>query len=76
VLTSNVTAMPEVAGDAALLVDPKDVTGIAHGIDKLIGDTALRDELIKKGLERVKLFNWDKSRRIWNDSINKAIGNN
>ncbi len=74
VLTSNVTAMPEIAGDAAVLINPLDVDDIARGIDLLISDTNLRNSLIVKGLERVKMFDWDASRKIWNDSINKVVG--
>jgi len=59
-----------------LLVNPEDVGDISNGINKLLSDSLLRTRLIEKGLVRVKLFNWDNSRQIWNDSINKAIGNN
>lgn len=59
VLTSNTTSLPEVAGDAALLVNPKSVDEIRAGIERLVHDEALRSELIAKGLERAKLFSWD-----------------
>jgi glycosyltransferase involved in cell wall biosynthesis len=64
VLTSNVTAMPEVVGDAGLLVDPYDVEAIAHGIRRLVEDTALREELRKKGLERAKQFTWERTAEL------------
>ncbi|MBB1456684.1 glycosyltransferase family 1 protein [Pseudoalteromonas sp. SG43-5] len=75
VLTSNVTAMPEIAGDAAILINPVNVNEITKGLNDLISDINLRNSLIIKGLERVKAFNWDASRIIWNDSINKVVGN-
>ena len=59
VLTSNTTSLPEVAGDAAILVNPESVDEIKTGIEKLVSDQALRANLIAKGLERVKLFSWD-----------------
>ncbi|MGN5006710.1 glycosyltransferase family 4 protein [Aeromonas sp. 96A] len=59
VLTSNSTSLPEVAGDAALLVNPESVDEIRVGIERLVHDEALRTELIAKGLERAKLFSWD-----------------
>lgn len=61
VLTSNVSALPEVAGDAALLVDPHDVTAIAGGLLRLTADTALREQLTRAGLRRVQEFSWEKS---------------
>ena len=59
VLTSNTTSLPEVAGDAALLVNPESVDEIRVGIERLVNDEALRADLIYKGLERAKLFSWD-----------------
>lgn len=56
VLTSNCSAMPEVAGDAALLVDPCDDQAIADGIARLDKDEGLRAELIARGRERLKQF--------------------
>ena len=61
VLTSNSSALPEVSGDAALLVDPLDVVSIADGLRKLTEDQTLRDELTRKGLDRSKEFTWEKS---------------
>jgi len=66
VITSNVTSMPEVAGDAALLVDPFSVKSIAEGLEKIALDPDLRDDLIKRGRERRKLFTWDNSaEQLW-----------
>jgi glycosyltransferase involved in cell wall biosynthesis len=55
--------LPEVAGDAALLVDPHDVDAIAEAMYRLVTDEALRQELIRRGIENVKRFSWEKCAR-------------
>lgn len=60
VVASNVSAVAEVAGDAALLVDPLDAEGIAGGLERLISDSELRAELRAKGLDRAKRFSWER----------------
>ncbi|MBZ5559417.1 MAG: glycosyltransferase family 4 protein [Acidobacteriia bacterium] len=65
VVTSNVSSLPEVAGDAAVLVDPYDPDAIADGIQRVLTDETLRADLKRKGLARAKQFSWDQSvRRI------------
>jgi glycosyltransferase involved in cell wall biosynthesis len=61
VLTSNISAMPEVAGDAALLVDPTDVASIADGLLQLASKAELRDKLVRSGFRRVREFTWEGS---------------
>lgn len=61
VLTSNITSMPEVAGNAAILVDPYDTRQIADGITRLAFDGDLRADLIQKGFERARFFSWEKA---------------
>jgi len=61
VVTSNVSSLPEVAGGAALLVDPYDVTSIADGIRRAVTDEPLRQALIARGSERARHFSWTKS---------------
>ncbi|MEP6985814.1 MAG: glycosyltransferase family 1 protein [Chloroflexota bacterium] len=63
VLTSNVSSLPEVAGDAAIMVDPYDLDAITDGLQRLILDSQLRETLIQKGLIRAREFTWDKSAR-------------
>jgi glycosyltransferase involved in cell wall biosynthesis len=66
VLTSNVCSLPEVVGDAAVLVDPLEMEGIADGIRRLIEDDTLREGLRRKGLERARQFSWEETaRRTW-----------
>jgi len=63
VLTSNISSMPEVAGDAAILVDPYSLEEIMSAIEKVLSDERLRVSLRQKGLERVKHFSWEKAAR-------------
>ncbi len=61
VLASNLSALPEVAGNAALLVDPLDENAMASALMRLNTDAELRQELVQKGRERRKAFSWDKA---------------
>ena len=63
VVTSNTSSLPEVAGDAALSIDPSDVEAQADAILKIISDSHFRDELIKKGKARAALFSWERTAR-------------
>ena len=75
VITSNVTSMPEIAGGAALLVDPFSVESICAKMKKMASDNELRKSLIAKGRERRKEFTWQKSAdRLW-ASIERTIKN-
>jgi len=72
VLSSNVTSLPEVVGDAGLMVDPLDVEQIADGLTRVTEDATLRAELVKRGLERIKLFSWEAcAMRTW-DLLRRA----
>lgn len=59
VITSNVTSMPEIAGDATLLVDPNDMNAIAAALRRLHEDSDLRAELVARGKVRMASFTWD-----------------
>lgn len=73
VITSNVTSMPEIAGDAALLIDPFSVDSISGAMLTIVNDNELRKSLIQKGHERAKDFSWQKSAdKLWT-SIEKLI---
>jgi glycosyltransferase involved in cell wall biosynthesis len=61
VVTSNVSSLPEVAGDAAVLVDPYDAAAIADGIFTVLTDERTRCTLRRKGLERARQFSWEAS---------------
>ncbi|MGN0032189.1 MAG: glycosyltransferase family 4 protein [Candidatus Limimorpha sp.] len=64
VITSNVTSMPEVAGDGALLVNPFDVESIADGLISMLDDN-VRQHFIEKGRKRRNDFSWDKAAEGW-----------
>lgn len=73
VITSNVTSMPEVAGDAALLVDPFSEQSIAEAMIYIHKDEDMRSDLIKKGIERRKEFSWDRTANLLWESIEKTM---
>jgi glycosyltransferase involved in cell wall biosynthesis len=63
VVTSNVSSLPEVAGDAAVLVDPYDPEALADAMTRVLTDEALRKDLRRRGLERARQFSWEQSVR-------------
>jgi glycosyltransferase involved in cell wall biosynthesis len=74
VITSNITSMPEVAGSAALLVDPFNVEDIATAMSKVANDPDLRQQLVQKGLTRAQDFSWDRTAILLWGSIEKVLG--
>ena len=73
VICSNVTSMPEVAGDAALMVDPFNIDSIANGMNKLADNNELRNELIDKGHQQKMLFSWSRTAELLWDCIQMAV---
>lgn len=61
VITSNVSSLPEAGGDAALYVDPMDVSDIEGKLKKVIDSPTLRKQMIEKGYKQVKKFSWEKA---------------
>jgi glycosyltransferase involved in cell wall biosynthesis len=59
VITSNISSMPEIAGNAAILVNPYSEKSIAEGLIRLFGNSAKIEKLVKLGNERQKIFSWD-----------------
>ena len=76
VLTSNITAMPETAGDAALFVDQRSVEQIANGMEQIVKDNFLRQRMREQGLARAARFSWSEScsqvRRLLAESMINA----
>lgn len=72
-IVSNTSSMPEVAGNAALLVDPSNYQDIADKMQQLYKDEALRAKLIAAAPEQVKKFNWDKSADALWESLMKCV---
>ena len=75
IITSNVSSLPEVAGDAALYCNPTDVEDIANAMLKLVNDHLIRIELLEKGKIRKQLFSWDATADLLWESCNKVLKN-
>jgi glycosyltransferase involved in cell wall biosynthesis len=74
VLSSSSTSMPEVAGDAALLVDPTNEDAIAGALVQILTDPVLADDLRQRGLARVAAFNWERTAAGTCDVYRRAVG--
>lgn len=74
VLTSNVSALPEVMGDAALYVDPEDVSALAAALTRLWEDESLRADLRARGLARARQFSWDRTARLTIEVYRSLLG--
>nr|MQY55010.1 glycosyltransferase [Dehalococcoidia bacterium] len=61
VVTSNTSSLPEVVGDAAIMVDPYDVDGLTNAMREVLTNDGLREAMIEKGLAQAKKFSWDKT---------------
>jgi len=73
VICADATSLPEVAGDAAVLVDPLDVAGLARAMAALTSDAAALTTLREKSLARAGLFAWDKTARIVLDAYARVV---
>ena len=75
IITSRANGLEEIAGSAALLVDPQDPAAIAAGIERVISDARLRARLADAGLERSKIFSWDSCARKTLAILEEVAGN-
>jgi glycosyltransferase involved in cell wall biosynthesis len=75
VISSNRAAMPEIVGDAGILVDPYDLEEIAFQMNRVLSDIKLRKDLIEKGLERAIIFSWDKASQKLLSVFDEMVGN-
>lgn len=73
IITSNVTSLPEIAGEAALFVNPYEVNEIKNAMLKLRNEDSLRTNLIEKGKKRKNNFSWDRSADLLWKSVEKAL---
>jgi glycosyltransferase involved in cell wall biosynthesis len=73
VIASNVTSMPEIAGDAALLVDPFSIESISDAMIRIYADDKLRNELITKGTVQCQKYSWEKTAEKFWESIEKIL---
>jgi len=76
VLAGNCSSLPEVVGDAGLLIDPFDVEAIAEGIGRILEDSELRSYLQQRGIARAREFSWDKTARGTWDVLQGATAAN
>ena len=75
VIASNTTSLPEVAGDAALLIDPHDEEAIADAMRRVVEDDDLASWLKARGYERAALFTWDRTAEMTVQSYRRVFGN-
>lgn len=61
VITSDRTSLPEVVGDAGIIVDPEDTSQLSYNIEKFLNNETLQEKMIKKGLRRAEVFSWKKT---------------
>ncbi len=73
VITSSTTAMPEVAGDAALLVDPHDISAISEAMARLLKDEEFRQALVEKGKQRARGYTWEKTARQYLELYSEVV---
>jgi glycosyltransferase involved in cell wall biosynthesis len=74
VLTSNVSSLPEVAGDAALLVDPYDIEALAAGLRRVAADSALRAALRERGPAQAARYTWERTAELTLAAYKKVLG--
>jgi glycosyltransferase involved in cell wall biosynthesis len=73
VLTSDIASMPEVAGEAGLLISPLNVDSITRGLTQMLSDPKFRAELAGRALASAKRFSWDRSARRTMEVFEEAI---
>lgn len=74
VVCSDRGALPEVAGDAAVLVDPEDPAGIAEAVVRVFEDRGLRERLVARGEERAASFTWERTARVIREGLMQVAG--
>lgn len=76
VITSNISSMPEIGGDACYYIEPKSLDDLTRGLEKIIENTDLRKKMSQKGIERAKQFSWEKcakeTLRIYTQTAGKS----
>lgn len=73
VLCANTSSLPELAGDAALLVDPLSVEDIAQGMARLLGDSTLRADLSARGYRQAEMFTWERAAQLALETLERAV---
>jgi glycosyltransferase involved in cell wall biosynthesis len=73
VVTSNVTSLPEVVGDAGLMVEPTDAPALADALQRVLCDAGLRDEMRRKSIQRAAQFTWHRTAQLTIASYRRAV---
>jgi glycosyltransferase involved in cell wall biosynthesis len=73
VITSNTSSLPEVVGDAAVLIDPLDTEALAHTIVRVFTDSDLAQALSERGRRRAGLFSWDRTGRAVQSVLHRVL---
>lgn len=73
IICSQTTSLPEVAGNAAVFVDPESTAQITHAMQLIIADEALRERLIQRGTERLNMFNWQATTKRFVKAVEQTI---
>ena len=74
VVTSNTSSLPEVVGEAGIMVDPYDTSSLVRAMRRVLVDRELRDKMVRKGLEQSKKFTWEKTAELTLQVYNKVTG--
>ena len=74
VIASNASSLPEVVGEAGVLIDPRDVSGLAEAMRRVLTDERLREEMQIKGLERAKQFTWGRAAAMTLEVYHSLLG--
>lgn len=75
VITSNITALPEMAGEAAVTVSPTDATGLAEAMFSVLSDDKKKQELVERGLKRAREFTWSKTAEATENLYSDVLNN-
>ncbi len=74
VVTSNVSSLPEVVGEAGIMANPYDTDSLAQAMRQVLTDDKLRDDMVRKGVEQAKRFSWEKTARETLEVYSKVAG--
>jgi glycosyltransferase involved in cell wall biosynthesis len=73
VITSRISSLPEVAGDAALMVEPRDVEGLARAMRRVLAEPGLREELRGRGLAQAAKFSWHRTAALTAEAYHHVV---
>ena len=74
VVTANTSSLPEVVGEAGIMVNPYDTSSLVQAMRRVLTDDKLRDNMVRKGLEQSKKFSWEKTTELTLQVYNKVAG--